>query len=179
MINQHEVVGKDEDDESGGKAAPACCLVLTLSSKVKVGRAAAVVPVQCGASRSLCSNARVPSPCHRAVGSPSRGASSSFWAVARSPSCPGAQWPAPGSCSMLDGASSIYSLRQIETIAILKPRAQTSRGPSSPARLLRELVMHIAGDRHQVAGGGPMIWGQNNPLGWIRSPCHCNCLMRF
>lgn len=84
------------------------------------------------------------------------------------PALQAAQWPAPGSCSMLDGASSIYPLRQIETIAILKPRAQTSRGSSSPAGLLRELVMHIAGDRRQVAVGGPMIWGQNNPLGWIR-----------
>lgn len=86
------------------------------------------------------------------------------------PALQAAQWPAPGSCSMLDGASSIYSLRQIETIAILKPRAQTSRGPSSPARLLRELVMHIAGDRHQVAAGRPMIWGPNDPLGWARRP---------
>lgn len=31
--------------------------------------------------------------------------------------------------------------------------------------------MHIAGDRHQVAARRPMIWGQNDPLGWIPSPC--------
>lgn len=165
---------------SRGKSCPGLlsCPVSTLSSQV--GRAA-VVPAQRGASRKWATSNAVRCPCSIAPG-PVLGQGplarvTGQWGAHRAalvaasgllPALPRCPWPAPGSCSMQNGASRIYPLRQIETTAGLKPRAQTRRGPSSPARLLRELVMHIAGDQHQVAGERPMSCGQNDPLGWIR-----------
>lgn len=55
VINQHEVVGKDEDDESGKKLPRFCRLVLTLSCLVYP-----VYPVYQGASRRRAAIARVP-----------------------------------------------------------------------------------------------------------------------
>lgn len=89
VINQHEVVGKDEDDESGKKLPRFCCLVLTLSRLAYL--------VYQGAKPQACSDCQGPLAASQGsgvtFGSPSRGASSSFWTVARSPSAPmAASW---------------------------------------------------------------------------------------
>lgn len=97
---------------------------------------------------------------HRAVGFPRHGASSSFWSVARPPTYPMAvYWLVQHAGWSL---TRIYPLRQIETVAGLKPAAHTCRGPSSPARLLRGLAMHIHGDQYRVACPHPMARKQKD-----------------
>lgn len=103
VINQHEVVGKDEDDESGKKLPRFCCPVLALSCLAypvypvyhgfKVGCQGPLAASQ-GSGVTLWS----PLGHHRAA---------LVAASGRLPAPQVPQWPPPGSCCMLDGASCI------------------------------------------------------------------------